>query len=129
MERVRVIVGLGNPGGEYEKTRHNAGFQCLDRIAAAHGRPWVRERKFQAETTVVEFGGCPVLLVKPLTYVNRTGESVAALARYYKFPGARFCAVYDDITLNPGRVKLSTGGGATNSTGCGSGSEESRIPG
>ncbi len=112
MDRVRVIVGLGNPGDEYEKTRHNAGFRCLDRVASSQGRPWVRERKFQAETTVVEFSGLPVLLVKPLTYVNRTGESVAALARYYKFPAERFCAVYDDITLDPGRVKLSTGGSA-----------------
>ena len=112
MERVRVIVGLGNPGDEYRNTRHNAGFLCLDRIAAGHSRPWVRERKFQAETTVVEFDGAPVLLVKPLTYVNRTGESVASLARYYRFPANRLCAVYDDITLDPGRVKLSTGGGA-----------------
>lgn len=111
MERVRVIVGLGNPGDEYRRTRHNAGFLALDRLAEAHGRPWAAERKFQAETTVVEFGGHPVLLVKPKTFVNRSGEAAAALARYYKFDGSRFCAVYDDITLPPGRVKLSVGGG------------------
>ncbi len=112
MERVRVIVGLGNPGDEYRKTRHNAGFLLLDRMAAAHGRPWVRERKFQAETTVVEFGGRPVLLVKPLTFVNRSGETVAALSRYYRYQPHRFCVVYDDITLDPGRIKLSVAGGA-----------------
>lgn len=112
MDRVRVIVGLGNPGDEYKNTRHNAGFLLLDRLAAGFGRPWAVERKFQAETTVVEFGGRPVLLVKPTTYVNRSGEAAAALARYYKFPDSRFCVAYDDITLDPGRVKLSAGGGA-----------------
>lgn len=112
MERVKVIVGLGNPGDEYERTRHNAGFLCLDQIAASQSRPWARERKFQAETTVVEFGGNPVLLVKPLTFVNRSGETVSALGRYYRFPANRFCVVYDDITMDLGRVKLSVGGGA-----------------
>jgi len=111
MKNVRVIVGLGNPGGEYENTRHNAGFLCVDRIAASQGRPWVSERKFTAETTVVDFEGSPVLLVKPKTYVNKSGEVLASLVRYYKFSGERFCAVYDDITLDVGRVKLSIGGG------------------
>ena len=112
MERVRVIVGLGNPGEEYRNTRHNAGFLVLDRIASGHKTPWVWERRFQADTALVEFGRHPVVLVKPRTYVNRTGESAAAFARYYKIAQERFCAVYDDVGLEPGRIKLSASGGA-----------------
>lgn len=112
MERVRVIVGLGNPGEEYRNTRHNVGFQLLDRIASSQNTPWVWERRFQADTSLVEFGPNPVLLVKPRTFVNRTGESIGALSRYYRYSGERFCAVYDDITLEPGRIKLSANGSA-----------------
>tara|TARA_R100000027_G_scaffold50104_2_gene38717 strand:- start:2182 stop:2769 length:588 start_codon:yes stop_codon:yes gene_type:complete len=112
MERVRVIVGLGNPGEEYRKTRHNVGFQLLDQIASAHNNPWVWERRFQADTCLVEFGLHPVLLVKPRTFVNRSGETAAALARYYRYPSTRFCAVFDDITLEPSRIKLSANGSA-----------------
>lgn len=112
MERVRVIVGLGNPGEEYRKTRHNAGFMALDRIASAHNVPWVWERRFQADTCLIDFGLHPVLLVKPRTFVNRSGETASALGRYYRYPDSRFCVVYDDITLEPGRIKLSVSGSA-----------------
>ncbi|MGE9291431.1 MAG: aminoacyl-tRNA hydrolase [Puniceicoccales bacterium] len=112
MERVRVIIGLGNPGEEYRKTRHNVGFLALDQIATANGTPWVWERRFQADTSLVDFGQQPVLLVKPRTFVNRSGETASLLARYYRYPAERFCAVYDDITLDPGRIKLSASGSA-----------------
>lgn len=112
MERVRVILGLGNPGAEYQRTRHNAGFLALDHIANASASPWVWERRFQADTSLVDVAGCPVLLVKPRTFVNRSGETAAALAHYYRSKANRFCVVYDDITLDPGRIKLSTSGSA-----------------
>jgi PTH1 family peptidyl-tRNA hydrolase len=119
MERVRVIIGLGNPGEEYQKTRHNVGFLVLDQIASATGSPWVWERRFNADTCLVEFDQNPVLLVKPRTFVNRSGESASALARYYRFHVSRFCAVYDDITLEPGRIKLSEAGSAGGHNGVG----------
>jgi len=110
MERVCVVLGLGNPGEEYRKTRHNAGFQALDHIAAVSGGLWVWEKRFRADTSLVDLGGHPVLLVKPRTYVNRSGETAVALAKYYRFESPRFCVIYDDITLEPGRIKLSTSG-------------------
>ncbi len=119
MERVRVIIGLGNPGEEYRKTRHNVGFQALDAIALAHSSPWVWERKFQADTCLVELSGNPVLLVKPRTFVNRSGETAQSLARYYRLEDRRFCVVYDDINLEPGRIKLSVAGSAGGHNGVG----------
>lgn len=112
MERVRVILGLGNPGDEYRNTRHNVGFLALDQIASALNSPWVWERRFQADTSLVDLSGHPVLLVKPRTFVNRSGETASLLARYYRYDADRFCAIYDDITLEPGRLKLAVSGSA-----------------
>ncbi|MEM0967021.1 MAG: aminoacyl-tRNA hydrolase [Verrucomicrobiota bacterium] len=112
MNRVRIIAGLGNPGEEYENTRHNAGFLALDSFAASFDGRWVWEKRFQADTCLAELSGYPVLLVKPRTFVNRSGDSLGALARYYKFGSDQFCVLYDDITLDPGRIKVSPSGSA-----------------
>ena len=114
MQRVRVILGLGNPGDEYNNTRHNVGFQLLDYWVHSHGVPWVWEKRFEADCAVLDLPGVsrPVLCVKPRTYVNCSGRSAAAISRYYKFKPEQFCAVYDDISLAPAQAKISQKGSA-----------------
>jgi PTH1 family peptidyl-tRNA hydrolase len=111
MEDIRLIVGLGNPGREYEKTRHNAGFWWVDAIAERKRAAWKRETKFSGYTTRVEEGGREFLLLKPSTYMNESGRSVAALLRFFKIEPAAMLVVHDELDLPPGTVKLKKGGG------------------
>jgi PTH1 family peptidyl-tRNA hydrolase len=111
MEDIRLIVGLGNPGREYEKTRHNAGFWWVDAIAEAKRATWKRETKFSGYTTRVEEGGREFTLLKPWTYMNESGRSVAALLRFYKIEPAAMLVVHDELDMPPGTVKLKKGGG------------------
>lgn len=107
-ERVELIVGLGNPGPEYEKTRHNAGFWFVDTLA---GDGFRRESRFQAELARVQIGDHAVWLLKPMTFMNRSGLSVAALARFYKIPPSSILVVHDELDLPPGAARLKQGGG------------------
>jgi PTH1 family peptidyl-tRNA hydrolase len=111
MEDIRLIVGLGNPGREYEKTRHNAGFRWVDAIAERKRAVWKRETKFAGYTTKVEEGEREFLLLKPATYMNESGRSVAALLRFFKIEPASMLIVHDELDLPPGTVKLKRGGG------------------
>ena len=111
MEDIRLIVGLGNPGREYEKTRHNAGFWWVDAIAEGKRAPWKRETKFSGYTTRVEEGGREFTFLKPSTYMNESGRSVAALLRFYKIEPAAMLVVHDELDLPPGTVRLKKGGG------------------
>lgn len=100
-----LIAGLGNPTPKYENTRHNAGFLCLDRIAGqAHAE--IGRRRFQALTGEAELGGRRCLLLKPLTFMNLSGEAVAEAARFYKIPPERILVIFDDISLEVGRLRL-----------------------
>ncbi len=98
----RLLVGLGNPGREYSGTRHNVGFMVLDRLAAAMGAAFRAEKKWQADA--VQTHG--VWLLKPQTYMNLSGESVSALARFYQIDPARVLVVLDDMALPLGRLRL-----------------------
>jgi PTH1 family peptidyl-tRNA hydrolase len=111
MEEIRVIVGLGNPGKEYERTRHNAGYWWVDAIAEAKHAAWKRETKFSGWTTRIEEGGRDFWLLKPATYMNESGRSVAALLRFYRIEPANMLVVHDELDLPPGTVKLKKGGG------------------
>ena len=111
MEDIRLIVGLGNPGREYEKTRHNAGFWWVDAIAERKRAAWKRETKFSGYTTKVEEGGREFALLKPWTYMNESGRSVAAWLRFYKIEPVAMLVVHDELDLPPGTVKLKKGGG------------------
>lgn len=107
-----VIAGLGNPGSKYEKTRHNAGFQSLDRLAAVYGISF-SQRKHRAlcGTGVIE--GQKVLLMKPQTFMNLSGESVGEAVAYYKVdPATELLVIYDDISLEPGRLRIRKKGSA-----------------
>jgi PTH1 family peptidyl-tRNA hydrolase len=111
MDEINVIVGLGNPGKEYERTRHNAGYRWVDAIAEAKHAAWKRETKFSGWTTRIEEGGRDFWLLKPATYMNESGRSVAALLRFYRIEPAHMLVVHDELDLPPGTVKLKRGGG------------------
>lgn len=108
---IEVIAGLGNPGGEYQDTRHNAGFWLLDDLARQLGVEFRAERRFHAETARADLDGHPCHLLKPVTFMNRSGQAVAALARYYRVPLERILVVHDEIDLPPGIARLKRGGG------------------
>lgn len=106
MSAVWLIVGLGNPGTEYRDTRHNAGFMLAERLAEAWGAGWRQERKFFALVAEANVGGRRVLLCKPQTYMNASGESVGPLVRFHRVDPARVLVVVDDADLPLGSVRL-----------------------
>jgi peptidyl-tRNA hydrolase, PTH1 family len=115
---IRLFVGLGNPGAEYEATRHNAGFWWIDALAAQLGVRLAHEKGHQA--LVARFNGGPagpVWLLEPQTYMNRSGVSVAGLARFFKIAPEQILVVHDELDLQPGQPKLKFGGGAAGHNG------------
>jgi PTH1 family peptidyl-tRNA hydrolase len=106
-----MIVGLGNPGAQYEPTRHNAGFWFLDEIARQAGASFRIESKFHAEVSKVNLGGSAVWLLKPTTFMNRSGQAVVALASYYKVDVESILVAHDELDLPPGQLRLKQGGG------------------
>jgi PTH1 family peptidyl-tRNA hydrolase len=110
-EHIRLIVGLGNPGKDYEKTRHNAGFWWVDAIAERGKAAWKKETKFSGWTAKVSEGGQDFWLLKPSTYMNESGRSVSALLRFFRIEPAHMLVVHDELDLPPGTVKLKRGGG------------------
>ena len=100
-----LIAGLGNPGLQYEKTRHNAGFMAADRLAEKHGAQF---NKHKSEAVYADFkiGDNRILLVKPQTYMNNSGRAVSALLNFYKIPTDRLIVMFDDITLDIGKLRL-----------------------
>lgn len=111
MPAIRLIVGLGNPGAEYADTRHNAGFWFVDRLAQRERSFFREEKKFLAEVARVRLAGQDIWLLKPQTYMNRSGQSVVALALYYKILPEEILVVHDELDLMPGCMKLKKGGG------------------
>ena len=106
-----LIVGLGNPGREYEKTRHNAGFRALDILADRLGAK-IDKLKFQGLFTQVNYEGRKLFLLKPQTYMNLSGRSVLQLSAYFNVPPARIIVMFDDISLEPGRLRIRNDGSA-----------------
>jgi peptidyl-tRNA hydrolase, PTH1 family len=108
---IRLIAGLGNPGPDYESTRHNAGFWLLERLARAHGAHFNLEKGFKGQVAKVSIGGQAAWLVMPQTFMNRSGQSVGALATFYKIAPQEVLVVHDELDLPPGVVKMKLGGG------------------
>ncbi|WP_209505414.1 MULTISPECIES: aminoacyl-tRNA hydrolase [unclassified Ruegeria] len=107
---MKLFVGLGNPGQKYARNRHNIGFMALDRIAADHGfGPW--KSKFQAEISEGRLGTEKVLLLKPQTYMNRSGQSVGEAMRFYKLESTDVVVFHDELDLAPGKLRVKAGGG------------------
>ncbi len=115
---IRLFVGLGNPGPEYETTRHNAGFWWTDALADQLGVRLVPERSYQGLAARVNRPGAePVWLLQPMTFMNRSGASVAPLARFFKIEPKQILVVHDELDLLPGQAKLKFGGSAAGHNG------------
>jgi PTH1 family peptidyl-tRNA hydrolase len=113
---VLLWVGLGNPGPEHARQRHNIGFLAADAIARRHGfSPW--RRRFKGEACEGRVGAQQVLLLKPMTYMNASGESVQAAAAFHKIPPGRITAFHDELDLVPGRLRVKQGGGTAGHNG------------
>ncbi|KCB26796.1 aminoacyl-tRNA hydrolase [Bordetella hinzii 4161] len=110
-EPIRLIVGLGNPGPDYETTRHNAGFWLADHLADDLRASFTLEKAFMGQVAKARFEGDNVLLLKPITYMNRSGQAVGALARFYKLAPEQVLVLHDELDLLPGQVKMKQGGG------------------
>ncbi len=107
---MQIFAGLGNPGSKYARNRHNVGFMAVDRIAAEHGfGPW--RTKFQAEIAEGRLGGEKVLLLKPGTFMNLSGQAVGEAARFFKLDAPDVTVFHDELDLAPGRVRVKRGGG------------------
>ena len=106
-----IIVGLGNPGGQYEHTRHNVGFEVVDRLAEKYDIP-LTERKHRAYCGRGMIGGQKVMLVKPQTFMNLSGESVKSAVDFYQIETDRLIVVYDDVSLSPGQLRIRRSGSA-----------------
>lgn len=107
---IKLFVGLGNPGPEYELTRHNAGFWWIDNVAQELGITLHDERAYHGEMARLSLNGSTVWLLKPQTFMNLSGKSVAALARFYKIAPEEILVVHDELDLEPGHSKLKLGG-------------------
>ena len=111
-----VVAGLGNPGKDYAGSRHNTGYMVLDRLARAKQVEFGR-RRFNGITAEVDIEGHRTILVKPETYYNRSGDCVSALLGYFKVPVERLIVVHDELDLEPGRIRIKSGGGDAGNNG------------
>ena len=107
---MKIIVGLGNPGAQYENTPHSVGFEAVDAIAAAIGAAWEEKRQFKCLMAKGTFAGMPVMLVKPQTYMNLSGDSVAPVVKYHNATAADLLVIQDDIDLPVGRMRVRKNG-------------------
>ena len=110
-QSLKLIVGLGNPGPEYARTRHNAGYWYVDELARSAGGGWRRESRHQCELARVAVADCELWLMKPTTYMNSSGAAVHSIAAFYRIAPAEVLVVHDEIDLPPGVARLKQGGG------------------
>lgn len=109
---MKIVAGLGNPGREYERTPHNAGFRAVDALCAALGASWKAEAKWKAETARARSGSAQLLLVKPQTFMNLSGDAVAPVASFYKAKPEDVIVLVDEVNLEPGRIRVRPSGSA-----------------
>ena len=108
---IKLIVGLGNPGQQYDQTRHNAGQMFAEEVASQHGGSWAEDKKFFGKVAQVNIDNRPVRLLIPTTFMNRSGKSVAALANFYRIEPESILVAHDELDMEPGTAKLKLGGG------------------
>ena len=109
--KIKMMVGLGNPGSEYEQTRHNAGFWFIDELAWQYKATLKEEKKFFGSVARISISGSDLWLLKPATFMNRSGQAVAALAQFYKIKPEEILVVHDELDIPCGRIKFKLGGG------------------
>lgn len=116
-EPLKLIVGLGNPGTEYARTRHNAGFQFADELARRYAATFRSEPRHRAELARARVADADLWLLKPMSYMNHSGEAVRSVATFYKIPVGSILVAYDELDFPPGVVRLKQGGGAAGHNG------------
>ena len=116
-EPLKLIVGLGNPGTEYARTRHNAGFQFVDELAQRHGAVFRSEPRHRAELARARIAGSELWLLKPMSYMNHSGDPLRSVASFYKVPLESLLVAYDELDFPAGIVRLKQGGGAAGHNG------------
>lgn len=116
-ERSKLIVGLGNPGGEYDLTRHNIGFYCVDALVAAENGSWSDKKTLKCQLADLKIGGTRLIIIKPQTFMNLSGESVRAVQDYFKIKNSDTVVVHDEIDVDFGRIRSQIGGGAAGHNG------------
>lgn len=114
---IKLIVGLGNPGAEYEKTRHNVGFWLLDVLASTCHTPLKLDKKFKAEVAKILYDNHSIILAKPVTYMNLSGEAVQQLSSFYKINASEILVVHDELDLPPGSARIKSEGGHAGNNG------------
>ncbi len=114
---IKLVAGLGNPGREYEDTRHNAGFSFVERLASLNKLALRSEAKFFGKTAHVRVAGDDVWLIAPQTFMNRSGQGVSAIANFYKIVPEQILVVHDELDLPPGSAKMKFGGGVAGHNG------------
>lgn len=112
LNKTILLVGLGNPGKEYEHTRHNVGFDCLDFFVAENDSMggWVDKKDLRCLESTGQLGDCRVIAIKPTTYMNESGEAVQAVASFYKIPAENCLVIHDELDIAFGQIRLRTGG-------------------
>ena len=108
---IKLVAGLGNPGSQYAATRHNVGYWLIDELVRKYSAHFKRESKFKGEVAKIYVAGHDVWLLKPDTFMNLSGQSVSALARFYKIQPEEVLVIHDELDLDPGVVRLKSGGG------------------
>lgn len=126
---MKIIAGLGNPGTRYDGTPHNIGFEAVDAIAAEAGAVWENKKAFNCLMARCVFAGCQVLLVKPQTFMNLSGDSLAPVTKYHNASVADLLVIHDDIDLPAGRMRLRKGGSSGGHNGIKSVTERLGDPG
>lgn len=111
MQRIRLIVGLGNPGSKYHQTRHNVGFDFVDLLADKNGASFAEQSKFHSHMTQISCSPYTVKLAKPTTFMNLSGQSVLAICQFHKIELDEILVIHDELDLPPGVCRLKTGGG------------------
>jgi peptidyl-tRNA hydrolase, PTH1 family len=116
-EAIKLIAGLGNPGTEYARTRHNAGFWFVEELARRHGATFRSEPRHKAEVARARIADTDLWLVKPMSFMNLSGDPTRSLATFYKVPVESLLVAYDELDFAPGTVRLKQGGGAAGHNG------------
>ncbi len=116
--KTMLVVGLGNPGKEYDHTRHNIGFACLDAFAQANEfEPWIERKDLKCQVASATLGDTRVIAIKPTTFMNLSGEAVQAVVHFYKIAPDKIIAVHDELDIPFGQIRLRTGGGSAGHNG------------
>ncbi len=108
---MKLVVGLGNPGPQYAHTRHNAGADFVTALAEHHGASFKKENKFSGETARITLNGQDIRLLRPLTYMNLSGQAVGPMAKFYNIPPEAILVAHDELDIEPGKARLKIGGG------------------